>query len=505
MLRALRLLRLDLLSGRSGWVVPVLALLPAMWLLWREEFSPLSAVLAATPLLVFAFTDTRFAIYATFLFLFLLGDIRRIVGLYIGFPTQDPLLLVGPAVTLLLSLPILYRLRLTDPISKAVFAVTVLMTLEIFNPRQGSLTVGLTGAFFQLIPLLWFWIGRRYGTDQVIFTLLFRLVLPLAVLATALGFWQIYIGFLPWQAEWVKMASAHYHSLSIAGFTRAFGFSVNGIEYVNLLLIGSTSVLGAFFAGRRVYVLLFPFLGAGLFLASSRQPILKLLIAVALAWSLRGKSRTWAARLPIAIGIGVGLLALVLTRAGGGSEDSGQPKATSAAQASTQHQVQGLAHPLGKGSTAQGHIHYFLGGIRQGFVYPIGSGLGVVRGGVADKEDTGAAELNTTEYDISDSFITMGAVGGLLYVAIVFLVIRKAISFNRSAPAYVALPVVGIVVAMIGSWTALGQYGVAPFMWFIIGSMTRPRTQSVQVRAFRPAPSVRQMPPYFHDAQPKEA
>jgi hypothetical protein len=479
MLRIAALSRpLSLSSNLRAWLAAIAVLIPVSWLLIHGQFRVLAFVFCLAALVVATVVDKSFAICLILGYLFLLGDIRRALGTIIGFSKFDPLLLVGPLVTILLALPLLLRVRLKDSISKAMVALMAVMALEIVNPRQGPISVGLAGAMFYLLPLLWFWIGRRYGSDTLLFFIIYRVVIPLSVLAALLGLWQTYVGFLPWEQEWISAVASHYHALSLGGgFTRAFGFSVNGIEYSNLLLIGSTCVLAASFSGRRVYGLLFPLLAFALFLASSRTAIVKLLFAIAISWAVSNRGgRGWAVRLPIALAVIFGGLAFLLSQVSHGG--AGQ---NSAAGFSTQHQIEGLANPLdSKKSTAGTHATMFLGGIKEGFTSPMGSGLGAVtmggklggEGGGSSSSDSDASAGNT-EVDISDAFVSMGLLGGLLYLFTILLVLRRAIQFGRTAPKYLGLPALALLAAMGGGWTALGQYGVGPLVWFVIGVLAR--------------------------------
>jgi hypothetical protein len=492
-----------------AWIVTLVCLIPSLWLFWHQELNILVSLVILLLLLVVSNMSPKLGICITIAFLFLLGDIRRIVGSLLGFPTLDTLLLVGPIVSVALGIPLLIRLRLTDGISKAVFALMVMMTLEIFNPHQGSVVVGLSGAMFYLVPMFWFWIGRRYGTDSVLFILLYRVLFPLGVLAAILGLCQTYIGFLPWESAWIAAVSSHYHALNLGGgFIRPFGFSVNGVEYADLLLLSCSFTLATFFAGRRVYAIFFPVLAAALFLASSRTAIIKLLFSVAASWALSSKGgRGWAVRLPFAFAAGIGALAFVLSQVG--VANNGHQ--TSAAQASTQHQLSGLSHPLdSRYSTAGAHSQLLLQGVLQGFRNPLGSGIGSTTlgsgkfGGGGDDDDT---DLHSSEVDISDSFIAMGCIGGIIYLATILLVLKRAIVFGRSAPKYLALPALSLLAAMGGAWIALGQYGIAPLVWFVIGALSRSRT----AKAFVPgrlagvsaiAKSVRSRPRPITDPQP---
>lgn len=468
---------IDIPAAARAWAITLVALIPALWLFWHGQLYILVTLAAFLLLQGLCMSRPWLGICVTLAYLFLLGDIRRIFGILLGFPKLDPLLLVGPAVSALLGIPLLLRFRLNDSISKVIFALMVIMTLEIFNPRQGGIVVGLSGALFYLIPLLWFWIGRRYGTDALLSTVLYKVVFPLSLLAAILGLCQAYIGFLPWESAWIAAVSDHYHALNLGGgFIRSFGFSVNGTEYADLLLVGSTFTLSAFFAGRRIYGLFFPIIATALFLASSRTTIVKLLFAVAASWALSSKGgKGFAVRLPLGFAVGIGILAFALSQTSGGRQSE-----HSAAGYSTQHQLQGLSHPLdSRYSTASMHSQMFLTGIVEGFTNPIGKGIGTPTIGSAkfssgpSREDD--SDINSSEVDIGDAFLSMGFVGGFLYLTTYFLVLRRAIAFGRTASKQLGLPAIGLLAAMGGSWIALGQYGIAPLIWFVIGTISRPR------------------------------
>lgn len=485
--------RTSLIGKAPSWLVPFVALAPACWLLFHGQISILVALVTLWGLIVVSLVNRDLGILATLAYLVLLGDIRRVVGLAVGFPKFDPLLLVGPAMTLFIVAPILLQLRLKGAQAKTVAALSVMMLIEILNPRQGSIAVGLAGAMFFIVPLTWFWIGREYGTEALVFRIIYRVIVPLAVLAGIVGVCQTYIGFLPWQQAWIDSVSAHYHALGLAaGIVRAFGFSVNAQEYANLLQVGSICCMAAFFAGRRLYGIFFPFLALMLFLESSRQPVIKLIVAIAVAWAVSSSRGRWGVRFLVAMTILFGALALGLTRSS--SDSQGAPQ--SAASAGTQHQIQGLSHPFDqKKSTAGLHLYYFALGFKQSFTYPIGAGIGSVTMGSKLGDDNGSDEdrVTNTEIDLSDMFVALGPIGGMLYLAAVFFSARSAIRFARSAPKVIGLAVVGILVGLLGGWLLAGQYAIAPITWFLIGTVSRGeerRTFSTERRPTRlPSPS----------------
>ena len=162
------------------WCGGLALLLVLLVLLVRGQMDLLCAVLATGGLLLLSLIDKPRAILYTLVYLIFLGEIRRIVTVSFGPSKLDLLLLVAPLLSFYFSLPLLLDLRLRDLLSKAFFVLLVTMVLEIFNPQQGGLVVGVSGALFYIVPVLWFWIGRQYASPSILEWLLYRILLPLS-------------------------------------------------------------------------------------------------------------------------------------------------------------------------------------------------------------------------------------------------------------------------------------------------------------------------------------
>ena len=457
------------------WLLGATVLPPVLFLLLHEQFSVLALLLVLFTLVLAWNISRTVALGFLFLFLFVLGDVRRIVSLLGGTPALDPLLLTGALFGIYLVLPVLLHLRLTDSFSKAVLALMVLMTLEIVNPRQGPVFVGISGALFYVVPMFWFWIARRYATPRMMSSILYRVVVPVGTAAALLGIYQTYVGFLPWQEAWIKAVSVTYSALNLGGgHIRSFGFSVNSVEYGSLLTLSATVVVAAVLNGRRVFALLLPVLLPAMVLSSMRGALIKSFLAVAVMWAVGGRGRhSLKRRLALVVLLAVGGVLFSMHDGGDGGGAAPLPgKSSSSAQAATSHVTQGRSHPFhNRYSTAGLHWQMVVDGVTNGFRYPLGSGLGAVTLGASkfggDPGVTGSSEL-----DVSDAFITMGFVGGLLYIFVLCITLRRAYLYVRSGDRDLALPLLGILVAMLGAWIALGQYAVAPLVWFCIGFLT---------------------------------
>ena len=451
-------------------------LVAGLELLIRGQYSILTFLIVAAAFLIAWSLNKTIALVTVLVFEFLLGDIRRIVNMYAGYPKLDPLLLTGPIFAVAIVFPMLLKIKVSDPLSKVLLSITGIMFLETINPRQGPIAVGFAGAMFMLVPIFWFWLGRAYGTERIVELLAYRVVLPLAVLAAIIGLYQTYVGFLPWEQAWIRHALVTgYAALNIGGgHIRSFGFSVNSIEYGTLLMLGSIISVAAILSGQRAYFVILPLLLSALVLASMRGLILKLAVSIVMMWAVRGQDRrSWIKRLVFGGVFAVALLGYSVRHAASSAEEAPAPsgKATSANLA-TNHVTEGLAHPLDpKYSTAGMHASMFLGGFSYGFKNPLGMGLGMVTLGASRFGTVGA--VGSSEVDISDAFITMGLLGGPLYVLAVILGITEATRYVLVGPRRLSYLLVGLLTGMLGSWMTLGQYAVGPFLWFCIGYVAK--------------------------------
>jgi hypothetical protein len=461
-------------SGRPRtlgvWLIGICFLIPAFYLFTHGQMRILIACMFFGALMMSWMLNRTLGIAATFIFLLVLGDLRRILDMIApSYQGLDFLLLVGPIFAVYLAVPLFMRLKVADTISKAVLALMAIMLLEIFNPRQGSIIVGVGGAMFFVIPIFWFWIARNYATDRMMFVLIYRVFLSLGILNGLLGIAQTYIGFFPWEYAWVSKLGTEYQLQG--GYYRSFGFSTGSPEFGSTLLIASVFIMAAIFAGRRAYILLLPILLTASLLASQRGIVVRLLFATAMVWAVRSRGgRNWVPRFLFALVVGCGLTYYSASHADSSNTASPNTRTSSTAEAATAHVAQGLADP---GHSSAGlHWQIFVGGLIKGFTYPIGTGIGAVTL-ASGKFTAGGATMGSSEIDISDVFTTMGFFGGFLYLYIIYMVLRTAFAYIRKGPLIMSLAYMGLFAAFIGAWLVLGQYSIAPFVWFCIGSLVR--------------------------------
>ena len=449
-----------------------LGLTVGLWfLLVHGQMDLLFALVIFGVLLIASLRDSASGAVLTLVYLLLMGDIRRIVAASFGQPKLDLLLLIAPAIALFLALPLLVRVRLKESLSKAMLLLLVVMIIEVFNPQQGGLTVGISGALFYIAPVLWFWIGRRFCSPRVAERLLYYGIYPLALLAAVMGLCQTFIGFLPYQQTWIQLMAKSYSSLHVGGSIRAFGFSVSGAEYATLVAMSATGVIAAFFASKRLWVFAFPLFLTAMILASARNLVIKLIFALAVVWTLRaGKQLSPRALFRVGLFASVGLAAVMGLASRFSSSTKPVYEKNAAAQNALEHQAGGFAHPFDKRfSTAGVHSKMLANGIAQGFTSPLGHGLGATTGAV--KKFGGGTDVGSSEVDFSDMFISLGLVGGLTYAYIIFITLMASLRYVQRVDRSVSLPVLALLATTASAWLIPGQYSISSIVFFLIGAL----------------------------------
>jgi hypothetical protein len=447
-------------------------LLVGLWLLLiTGQIHLACAVVFAVPLALLAVYDKESAVLWTAVYLMLLGDIRRVIADIATPAAFDPLLLVVPVVTAVLVVPSLVNLKLKEPLSKAVLALLVVMCAEVVNPKQGGLGIGLSGMFFYIVPVMWFWIGRSVGSPALLHRMIYRVILPLGLAAGVLGLCQNFIGFLPYQQTWITVVGKVYTSLYVGSSVRAFGFSVSAAEYATLLELSIALAVAAYLVSSRVWMVSIPILATALILSGGRGLTIKLVVVISVLWVVRrGKklnARTLAGMALLGVLSVAGLSFLAAQFAS--SADAGR-HGGSAAQDALAHQVGGLAHPFDeKYSSAGLHSNMVLTGFAEGVMSPLGHGLGSTT--FAARKFGSDSDQGSSELDFSDMFISLGVVGGLLYIAVAAFGIRAALRYVRETRLRIGLPVLAILIATLGGWLIEGQYSTCSIVFFVLGNL----------------------------------
>ena len=353
-----------------------------------------------------------------------------------------------------------------------MLVLMAIMLIQVFNPRQGGLIVGVAGLMFQLVPLLWFWVGRAYGNRAFLQTLLFRIVFPLSILAMVFGLYQNFFGYLPYQLEWYHTAGYTALGSPESGLA-PISFFASGTEHgiflsLGVILCWSLALLNK---NRLALLLTFIFIGA-LLLTGTRGPVAKSLMMMAGLWAIMGRSMTtWILRGTLALAIaGLGLFWTL-------SQATGSLNAPSHIQNKLERQASEFVQAPTGTSTGRvstlNHLGMLLHGYQLGIQQPLGSGLGA--GTKAAKK---FGSHSSTETDLGDSLRSLGIPGGAVYHVLVFLLILGAFRTWQRDGGPLSMAILGFMGVTFFSWLGGGGYGVQPLLWFCLGSMCKLRQQS---------------------------
>jgi hypothetical protein len=426
----------------------------------------LLAVVVGVSLLALAVRWPREAAVCTLIFLPFLALLRRLLISSAGWTAYDPLLLVAPLVALVLigRLLIVERRPLGgDTVSNLVLGLLALAVLQVFNPLGSGPLAGLAGLLYLAVPLLWFLIGRELADRRAILFLVYAAV-AIAVAEGIYGLVQTESGLPAWDQRWVDTTG--YEALYIGeDQIRAFGTFPSAAEYAAFVGVGLVFAVAMTLHRRALLVLTVPFLAVALFLTSGRAVLVLAILGVLGVLSLRTGMRGRAAMvlvLGVAAVFAVAILfGPALDRAAGRSDSP-----------NVSRQLGGLLHPLDpERSTLIGHFDLVTKGIEDGVSQPLGRGTAATNlAGTRFGSST-----TSTEIDLSDVFVSLGLLGGVLFLPLIFLTFQRVIRRYLTGHDPALLAVLGMLVVTLGQWLNGAHYTLASLTWFVIGWATRER------------------------------
>lgn len=206
--------------------------------------------LMAMPLLV----NLEAGLIAMMLFEPVRGVLRRAQYLFVDYAAQDPIHVLTPIVTLL-AFGVLIRARrlemfVATSLAGAVSILGIIYVLEIFNPLQGGLFVGLSGTLFMLVPLVWFYFGQ--AIDEKFINRALQLVIVLAIITSAYGLYQLVYGYPAFEQYWIDNTD-FYDSINVGHVRRALATFSSAEEWGRYAEIAAIAALG-FATGTKLLV-----------------------------------------------------------------------------------------------------------------------------------------------------------------------------------------------------------------------------------------------------------
>jgi len=415
--------------------------------------------------------NTRLVLYSLLLYLPFMGFFRRLLIPHAGWSGFDPLVVLVPSVVLLLGSYWIYKIYVRreeieadTTLFKLVRYLLLIEFLQVFNPIQGSLMVGLGGMIFYIVPLAWMLMGRLYVDAKWMRRILGTIVV-MGIFSLLYSLKQVHYGFFSFEETWIEISG--YAALMVGQNSRGFSFFTSAAEYAQYILLGGiiswVALLRAKLPWKVIAAVLLPLFSYGLMMTGSRTPVIMFILAIAGITVMN--VRTIKTRLLIT---GFVAVAVVFVYQYIITIDAGENELIA-------RQVNGLANPMDEEHSTLGlHWYYFSNGMISGFTNPIGSGLGsTTLAGLKFAEGS-----NNSEVDISNMFTSTGLLGGLLYIVIVVQSMRMAVRHCRKNN--VAMCVFGILLATLGTWLIGGNYTTVAIIWLCIGYLDRQMAEEKQ-------------------------
>jgi hypothetical protein len=403
-----------------------------------------------------------------------IGIVRRVFDSALGVAGLDPLLVVIPITlsTALISTCFIRKKQLkvlwVNSVTFRLFAVFMsILMLEVANPLQGGFAIGLTGAFYRLIPMFAVFIVAASPRSMERWVL--RIILITAIVEALYGLQQTFFGFNGPEREFItRSITGSYRSLSVGGVIRAFGTFVSAAEYVYYLDVSvGVAFAYAVVASRRHQwrraAVMFSIVLLSIVAVIFEAHRLSLLLITGVVLFVLAVQQANLRRTAVLV-IGIVLVAFLVqqnlpTSLGGGGVN------------------RLLTHIFGslsgdnilRDASFQGHVQLVLDALWTGVTSPLGRGLGA--SSQASVKFGGGSV--SSELDITDIIIASGYVGGVLYVTILFRVVAAAVRLFRSTGRPEHLAAGAAIVAGLGQILGPGYYVYGATLLAVIGCLIR--------------------------------
>ncbi len=177
------------------------------------------------------------------------GLLRRIQYIIVPYSQSEPIHLITPIVTFCAIALLLMRHKFeifrATPLAAATSILAAICLLQVFNPLQGGLFVGLTGALYILVPMAWFYFGQSANPDFV--PRILRIIVVLAIVTSLHGVYQLYFGYPFFEQVWLDNTDM-YNSISVYNVKRALATFSSSEEWGRYTQIGCIIAAGLGFS-----------------------------------------------------------------------------------------------------------------------------------------------------------------------------------------------------------------------------------------------------------------
>jgi hypothetical protein len=345
------------------------------------------------------------------------GFLRRAQYLFVPYSSSEPIHLVTPAVTFVALLIVLQRQKLeilrATPLAGAVSLLAAIYFIQIFNPLQGGIFIGLTGALFYLVPVAWFYFGQ--AADARFVPRALRLVVILGLVASLHGLYQMIFGYPEFEQYWIDNTDL-YSSIAVYNVKRALATFNSAEEWGRYVQIGCVIAFGLGITkteggGKRFFWIISGLaLVLALALTGQRSAIFGLFLSFAVLFL------TGAASLRAAFGrlclLGAPLVLILAFSAYSAMDDAPDLDDGESVNTMLTHTTKGTVKPTGEGSL-YARLTTWTRIITEDLpANPLGNGLGAE--GIAASRET-----NDTDDPTDNHFFSVALAAGALLASFI--------------------------------------------------------------------------------------
>ena len=431
--------------------------------------------LMALPLLV----SLEAGLLAMMIFEPLRGLLRRAQYLVVDYTATDPIHVLTPLVTLLaLALvlkthgPGIFR---KSPLAGAISLLGLIYFVQIFNPLQGDMFIGLTGALFMFVPLTWFYFGQEVKLNFLNVAL--RLIVFVGLIASLYGIYQLVFGYPAFEQYWLDNTE-FYDSIAVGHVQRALATFSSAEEWGRYIEIGAIIAFGLGAAADRLlrragWFLAGASLSALLLLTGQRTAVFGFVLGFAVLLLLGARTLRSASARALLLMLPILLIALLAKPP---SEDEMWSKNENEKVGTlVSHTTRGMLNPAGEESM-QARLEnwtYIATNILPS--RPLGAGLGA--GTLGEMKFSQSFDLPPIDSFIIVLAIACGIPAALLFLWILmramWMSIRQARRATSATPETTIARIVAALMPAIILNTFFGLtftlYSAAPIAWLLIG------------------------------------
>jgi|GEM_PF-3206831 len=418
-------------------------------------------------LLAAASINLKSGITALIIYLPFMAFIRRYIYVYGRYVAMDPILIISDIITIwmfgyliLFKGKEIYKLFRENKLVKIATILLFIFILQMFNPKQGSILVGIGGAKFYIVPFMWFYFGLFL--DRKFMKQIFVLIVFIGFITALYGLKQTFFGFTPFEEYWVHWGG--YSALHLLRIIRSFSTFASAGEYAHYLTISGIICFAFFLKSRQkiTFLVALTIILTALFIAAVRSAIFTFVFSSIILVGFLVKDKKKGVLVSIALLL---LIILFISKAGF------TPKVNqyNSLSVTSYHALKGVVNPMEE-SSLQSRLHgWFFVFPRLMIKNPFGYGLGT---------STLAAwkfgsNLMATENLFLDIILSTGIVGAVLFVIVLINVFSYSITLIKENTKKM-LGILGITVPL--SFLLIGsssEYTIFPIIWLLWGIIAK--------------------------------